>query len=72
MNEFDYNDDECPSCRHRPTHIRDCDECEQGLIDISDEEFQIEGTSYIKCSNCNGQGVEHWCPKCGYDLILDK
>jgi hypothetical protein len=72
MGDYDYHDDECPQCRHHPTHIRDCCECEEGAIDISDENFEVEGTSYMRCPVCKGKGIEHWCPKCGYDLILEK
>ena len=72
MDDFDYNDESCPSCRHYPTHFGKCDQCEGGYIDVSDEFYEVEGSSFIKCSNCNGQSIQHWCPKCGYDLILEK
>ena len=70
MEDYDFHDDECPSCRHHPTHIRDCDQmgCEEGYIDVSEEDYLEEGTNYIKCRECNGTGIQHWCPKCGHDL----
>ena len=72
MDDFDYSDDSCPSCRYSQTHFRNCDDCENGRIDISDENFEVEGTTYQKCETCNGHGIEHWCPKCGYDLTLER
>lgn len=70
MNDYDIIDEPCPKCENNQTHWQGCDElgCENGLIDISEEDYEVEGTTYEKCQCCNGKGIEHWCPKCGYDF----
>lgn len=71
MEDYELSEDSCPKCG-KQTHYRTCNQCEEGSIDVSEDEFEIEGTSCIRCENCKGKGIEHWCPKCGYDLILKK
>ncbi len=69
MEDYELSEDNCPKCGHR-THCRKCSECDDGHIDVSMFYLEVEGSSFVKCRNCNGKGIEHWCPKCGYDLIL--
>ena len=70
MEDYEYSEESCPKCGQNPTHEKHCDElsCENGYIDISEEDYQLEGTTYEKCNTCNGKGGLHWCPKCGYDF----
>lgn len=71
MEEYELNyDDSCPKCGHSPLKYRDCIElsCEDGYIDESDENYELQGTTVVKCDTCNGSGIEQWCPKCGKDL----
>ena len=70
IEDYEFNETPCPQCAHEPTHIRDCMglECDNGQIDISDENYEVEGSSFERCNTCYGTGIEHWCPKCCYDL----
>lgn len=68
--DYELEDTPCPKCDHYPIHSRSCSElaCESGRIDISEDDFLVEGSSFEKCRTCNGMGIERWCPKCGYDI----
>lgn len=69
--DYDYDDDPCPNCGHEPTHRRLCQnlDCDDGFIDCYDEDplWYDPGDTEI-CPDCQGTGVERWCPKCGYNL----
>ena len=69
MEDYELSDESCPKCGHSPTHTRDCNRCEEGEIDVSEDNYEPEGTSFMNCSVCLGKGYEHWCPECGHDLI---
>ena len=57
MEDYELEDVACPKCDHHPIHSRDCSNihCNDGYI--------IE-----RCPDCNGIGIERWCPSCGYDI----
>lgn len=67
--DFELN---CPRCGHSPLHNRDCTEllCNDGFIDdYNDDPINFfEGESEHLCPECNGTGVEWWCPNCGENL----
>lgn len=67
--EEDLEADTCPKCGHYPINREKCHEitCEDGFIDESDEDFLVEGTNVVKCSECKGTGYLRWCPECGHD-----
>ena len=61
----------CPECGHEPTHWRRCTNagCNDGYIDLFDgDPLWHDLTSTAVCEECNGAGVERWCPSCGCDL----
>lgn len=60
----------CPKCDHHLIHSNDCINiaCEDGSVDISDDDFLSPGSNYETCSECNGTGILRWCPSCGYDI----
>lgn len=59
-------DDYCPKCNSELTH-RQCDQCEDGVIDLDDPEW----TDTAKCDTCNGTGHEVWCRQCGWDVTYN-
>lgn len=67
--EYEIDELYCPKCGHH-THSRHCSEitCEGGVIDESEEDYMLPGTSIVCCENCGGTGIERWCPACGEDL----
>lgn len=69
--EEDY-DTPCPSCRHVPTRYRDCNAigCEDGYIDLyEDDPLWYDEEDVEVCRECNGTGVQRWCPACGADIV---
>jgi RecJ-like exonuclease len=69
--EYEIDDDcRCSNCGHSPIHFRTCQElgCEEGWFDESEEEYCLPGTVMAMCQECNGTGIEKWCPKCGKNL----
>lgn len=69
--DVDY-DESCPKCGHSPIHYRDCRVigCDDGLIDLHEYDDPLwydEGDTEV-CDECNGTGIEKWCPKCGANL----
>jgi hypothetical protein len=62
--DYELEEFQCPKCEHYPTHSRECDYCNDGLIE-DDDPFWVNSA---KCHQCNGQGWECWCPNCGADL----
>lgn len=72
MDDYEIDDEcSCPKCGRNPIHRRDCTNfCNEGYFDESDDDpinFS-PGESYEKCPECNGTGVEVWCPHCGANL----
>lgn len=69
MSDYDIYDLYCPKCQCN-THSRDCTEwgCEEGFHDESEEDYCEPGTIMVKCQECNGTGIERWCPQCGENL----
>ncbi len=68
---YDIDDElQCPNCGHSPLHSRRCDNihCYNGFIDESDEDYCKEGTVMVPCDECQGTGIERWCPKCSANL----
>jgi hypothetical protein len=76
--DYDFDDDEeiddlaCPACGHHETRSRDCQECNEvnEVCDCIDDMCQgsgycIHGDGMSICRDCNGSGIERWCPKCG-------
>lgn len=62
MEDYELDDLYCPDCGHQ-TKSRHCSEitCEEGGI-------LLPGTNIVTCENCQGTGIERWCPSCGKDL----
>ena len=73
--DYEYGEEECPKCNHEHTHYRFCTSlyCEDGFVDQyeTDPINYAPGQSLYECDECNGTGVESWCPNCGYDLSND-
>jgi len=66
--EIDY-ETICPFCGNKWVHFRGCTDCNDGYIDLYNEDplwFRPGQTE--KCHKCSGTGVEIWCPECGSDL----
>lgn len=76
--ELEDNDDlfepVCPKCGNTTVLSEKCHEitCQGGYIDESDEDYCLEGTVMVKCSECQGTGFITWCPACGTDLTGKK
>lgn len=64
----------CPNCGNTTIFSEKCHElaCENGYIDESDEDFCVEGSIMVPCSECGGTGFITWCPACGADLTAKK
>lgn len=70
MSEY-YDDDlVCPNCHHYPTRARACIHCDDGWLDEYEDDpvNYAPGEEYERCQECNGSGIERWCPECGIDL----
>jgi len=67
-------DRKCLKCGNEFTHWRSClmIGCEDGAIDLSEEDpiNYMPGEEFELCAECQGTGIEWWCPKCGTDLNL--
>ena len=69
--DYEYCDQPCPRCGHTPTHWRDCTAfCGEGFIDLHDDDpiNYAPGEEIEPCPECLGTGIEHWCPKCSYNM----
>lgn len=74
-NDYEIDDEtSCPKCGNYITHYRRCVNilCEDGSIDVSDEDYLLPGTEMITCDECFGTGVEVWCPHCGHNLTIEE
>ena len=60
---------DCPNCGHL-TYNRDCDNCEEGIVDDHDGDpiNNSPGESVHSCSHCKGRGYFNWCPGCGWSI----
>lgn len=69
--EIDY-DEHCPKCNRTPVHWRHCNQigCDDGYIDMHeyDDPLWWDPGEYEICDECNGTGIEKWCPGCGANL----
>lgn len=69
--EADY-DLECPECGNQAVNWRTCVEihCVDGWIDLhaSDDPLWYDEGDVEMCIECQGTGIEHWCPACGENL----
>lgn len=71
MDDYEIDTDlDCPKCGHSSVHFRWCGviHCEDGWIDLGDEDDYTEGESWEPCQECHGTGIERWCPSCGVDI----
>jgi hypothetical protein len=72
MDDYEFDDQECPKCGHQPTHARRCDVigCDDGWIDMHeyDDPLMFDEGETEMCEECHGTGWQRWCPGCGYDL----
>ena len=70
--DYDIIDGPCPKCGADYLHSRHCNNlfCEDGFIDESEYDpiNFMPGELVEKCGECNGTGVELWCPSCGANL----
>lgn len=70
--DYEWCDEACPKCAHAPSHVRDCTVlgCDEGSVDgYEDDPINADPGDFSACSECRGTGIEHWCPKCGYDFV---
>jgi len=73
--DFEYDDDtagECPQCGNTDTRMRECDRCEEGVVNHYDEDPMWYEDKYVTCDECKGHGSIAWCPKCKLDLNSKK
>lgn len=62
--EVDLSEEYCPNCTHQ-CFSRTCWDCGgEGGHDGYDE------GDIIRCDTCRGHGYHHWCPRCGWDMLL--
>lgn len=69
MDDYELDDDPCPTCGHSPTRYRDCDQigCDDGLIDLyEDDPVSYDPDDTEVCLECNGTGVQRFCSNCGW------
>lgn len=73
---MDYDDfdtaGECPQCKNHDTRRRECDRCEEGVVNHYDEDPLWYVDKYVTCGECKGHGNIAWCPKCLLDLNSKK
>lgn len=69
MDDYDIDDLPCPACGNEITHSMLCRECDDGWNDEYDDDpiNFTPGESYMRCRECDGEGIQRWCPKCGAD-----
>lgn len=69
--EVDLSDDFCPNCGHQ-CFCRTCGDCggEGGHDGYEQDPLWYDQGDMIPCDMCHGFGWHHWCPRCGYDLLL--
>ena len=62
----------CPYCGQSPVMYQECDECEDGLVSLWEEDpINFSPDEFEDCSKCGGYGRFRWCPNCGYNLTED-
>jgi len=66
-----YADEPCPNCGHE-TFSRTCWDCGgDGCRDGYEEDpLWYDPGDMIPCDTCGGHGCLHWCPRCGWDMML--
>ena len=70
---FEISDEHCPMCQHF-TYRRECG-CDEGYSDHDCGEdccVCFDPEPNICCDECIGHGYHHWCPGCGWDLLLKR
>lgn len=68
FDDYELDDLPCPACEHPITHSRRCPQCDDGLIDMYDEDpICFSPGEMERCGECDGTGIQRWCPKCGED-----
>ena len=66
--EIDYHR-RCPFCGHDRVHWRYCTHCDNGEIDdCAEDPIWYNVGEWHSCDECNGAGIETWCPHCGENL----
>jgi hypothetical protein len=73
FDDYEISDDErCPKCNHSPIHWRRCQAigCDDGWIDMHeyDDPLWYDPGDLEMCEDCQGTGIEKWCPGCGANL----
>jgi predicted RNA-binding Zn-ribbon protein involved in translation (DUF1610 family) len=73
MDDYQITDEvQCPKCGNEITHYRTCQnfDCDDGYCDANEKDpiNYMPGEIIYKCKQCNGTGIESWCPKCGAGL----
>lgn len=67
--DISLSDAQCPNCGANPTYTRDCGACDEGFIDLHEQEPDwYDEDEFDTCSECRGSGTVHWCRACGYDF----
>lgn len=69
-----FSEEDCPKCG---SEIRTsaCDNCEDGASyhDCGDDTCCcLNPMANVRCSDCGGHGIYHWCPTCGWDLNFNQ
>jgi hypothetical protein len=69
----DYYEDDydfpCPACNNPFTRWQHCNECDDGFIDLYDEDpLWYDPGDSEPCRECSGTGMLCWCPDCGWDV----
>ena len=61
MEDWELSDYYCPKCNEQLA-IRDCDRCEDGIIDLYDEDPSwYDEDDIMECPDCEGEGCFIWC-----------
>ena len=69
--EVQFSEETCPNCGH-DCFSRSCSDCggEGGHDGYEDDPLWYDEGDIIPCGLCDGQGYFHWCPRCGWDMLL--
>jgi len=71
--EYEQTGSPCPFCGHSPLHTRNCEHCDDGYVELYDEDpLWYDEDDIEACEHCRATGVLIWCPSCGKDPREDK
>ena len=69
--EVDLSGDYCPNCEQALFSCT-CSNCggEGGFDGYEEDPLWYDNGDMIPCGLCWGHGYHHWCPRCGWDMLL--